>query len=335
MALAMVQTARADVFAILPPFTQGQDGVKVGLQIARIIQADLEGQNSKVLPPESTVSYVPKDQRVVCENDACVEHYRATAMATAAINIRVYRAQDGAGPATSFQLGIQPKLGVEYLRGEILGKEPLEDVVRKVFRDVLGAYRNPGPWLQVLGTKGADVYLDERRVGVIPWTDRVPLGMHQLRVEAAGFEPQSRLVPLSAPGASVEERFTLEPAKAHAGDGISARASADESLRVTMRERASIGLLAAGAPALVAGALWLGLGLRDRAHDGECLDKAVEFGVCRVERDVNWKPAVYAGSALTVLGASSLIAGALLYRTERRGLSVNVGSASVSVRGEF
>ena len=84
------------------------------------------------------------------------------------------------------------------------------------------------------------------------------------------------------------------------------------------------------------GAVWFGLGLRGRARDGDCLDNDAEFGVCRVERDVRWKPAVFAGGTLSVLGLSSVIAGTLLYRQERKNrVSVDVGRASVSVRGEF
>lgn len=272
--LSWSAAVRADTFAIVPPWYAGTDGKAVSAEIVRIIQEDLSKHN-EALGPQQLLALVPKSDRVSCEGGACAEKYREAAGAIAAVVVRVDRLGVGPGPATSFQIGIQPAVGVEYTQGAVLADGALPEIVLKAFHEVYRQYRQgPGPWLELAGgPDGATVYVDDRVSGKLPCTLAVPVGAHLVRVESEGFEPTTRMVGLH----SVTDRAKLDIRLAAA--------------RVTLGGRAAPKTLVPAVPTLgkedrwwekplpwgvgggvvlSAGGVLLGIGARNKGRTGEC-----------------------------------------------------------------
>lgn len=331
--------ARADVFVIAPPYYEGLNGQAISEELVRVVKDDLEKQH-EIVAPKQAAALVAKEHRVSCPEGECAERYREAAGAVAAIVIRVGRAAGGAGPATSFQLGIQPAPGVEYTQGALLSDGPLRDIATKALREALRDYRQgPGPWLEVVGApERASIFVDERAAGTLPWTDTLPLGTHRVRVEARGFAPMIKIVSLMSPTERKRLEFRLEPARAssevsaartHRGlQNDTLNAPSTDKRRATWRMVAG-GTLAAGGLALV---LW------PLIARGSLDCKAVEDGTCTRSEQIPVGRTVgvtIAGAALAGAGAWLVVSGWRLRANPRTEGRVGVGPGGVLFRGSF
>jgi hypothetical protein len=272
LALLVAQRAKADVFVIAPPHFAGTDGERVSDEIVRAIQNDLVSEH-RVLAPLEVAALVKKEERVWCRGGACAERYREAAAAVAAIVVRVARLGEGAGPATSFQVGIQPSPGIEYTKGALLSDGPLPELAVKALREAFREYRQgPGPWLEVTGSpEGASVFVDDREVGTLPRTLAVPIGSHRVRVGARTFAPMTKVVAFDTATDRKRLEFRLEPERfaltpaAEAGSGDN-RAD-DAKSRSTLW---SDPLFYVGAASLVTGGVLIGVAVPNKIHSGEC-----------------------------------------------------------------
>jgi len=284
--LSWSAAVRADTFAIVPPWYAGADGKVVSAEIARIIQEDLSKHN-EALGPQQVLALVPKHERVSCEGGACAERYREASGAIAAVVIRVDRLGVGAGPATSFQIGIQPAIGVEYKQGAVLSDGALPEIVLKAFHEVYRQYRQgPGPWLELAGgPDGATVYVDNRVSGKLPCTLAVPVGAHLVRVEARGFEPTTRMVGLESVTDRAKLDIRLESARVTLGGSKTAEKPVPVAPPVGRDNvdqwwEKPLPWGVGGGAVLAGGAVLLGFGARNKGRVGECANHGLSGVSC-------------------------------------------------------
>lgn len=283
----VASTAFADTFVVAPPYYQGENGRDVSRRISEVVADELADQQHRVLGPVEAVSKVPRDQRVACSGGDCAEVYRRAHGAVAAVTVRVYRTRAGVGPATSFQVGIQPQPGLEYAAGGSVD-ESLKESVRDAIREALRAYRRgAGPWLSVTGApKGAAIDVDGRVVGVLPTLVAVSVGSHRVTVKAEGFEQQTRIVAFSGPTSAKDVEFRLEP-KGVVGepaiDGVSEDVEHPASVASPSPEpamwdasvpsrRSARTWLGLGASALAVGLVSTALAVRNAVRSGDCAE---------------------------------------------------------------
>jgi hypothetical protein len=285
----VAQVARADVFVIAPPHFAGTDGERVSDEIVRAIQNDLTAEH-RVLAPLEAAALVKKEERVWCRGGACAERYREAAGAVAAVVVRVARVGEGAGPATSFQIGIQPSPGIEYTKGALLSEGPVQVLAVKALREAFREYRQgPGPWLEIMGSpEGAVIFVDDREVGTLPRTLDVPIGSHLVRVEARSFAPMTK--PVSFETATERKRleFRLEPERFALTTGTEVPAGDVRTNHAVRKVPTLWGdpLLYVAAASAVVGGVLIGVSVPNKIHSGECeerdpagaCDKVRQFG---------------------------------------------------------
>jgi hypothetical protein len=332
------------VFVIAPAYYEGTDGRAVSEALARVVEADLK-KHHEVVGSVEAAKLVPREFRRPCPDGECAERLREASGAVAAIVIRVGRGAAGEGPATSFQLGIQPSPGVQYTRGALLADGRLEEIALRALREAFRDYRQgPGPWLEVVGAPArASVFVDEREAGTLPWTDTLPLGTHRIRVEARGFEPMTKIVTLSSPTERKKLEFRLEAAGLSSADIIEQKGSqvvssppvpSNTTAPESSRRRPI--LLGGGAGAVAVGGVLVGLGVGMKVRDGSCsLDSA---GGCaeRYRFGARGKVLLGIGVPLFLAGSALVAAGALTDATDtktRVGLEVGRGTFGLVVGG--
>ena len=307
--------ARADVFVIAPPYFTGSDGERVSDEIVRAILKDL-GSQHRVLGPTEVAALVKAEERVWCREGACAERYREAAGAVAAIVVRVGRMGAGSGPATSFQIGIQPSPGVEYTKGALLSEGSAGELAVRALREAFREYRQgPGPWLEVTGApEGATIYVDDREVGTLPRTLAVSVGSHQIRVEARTFAPMTKLISLQSATEREKLIFRLEPARVRLQDaaGRPLQEHAGTDATVDRGWRLWKEPLFYGGAAAVAGGVLIGLGASYKNRDGDC-DVQDPAGVCSefVSFGGRSKAILGGGISLAAVGVSLLTWGVI------------------------
>jgi hypothetical protein len=356
--LAWSVAARADSFVIAPPWYQSSatDGESLSDELVRLIQRELSKQY-EVLSPERAVEKVSAEHRTACPQGECAERYRAAHHATAAIVVRVYREADGAGPATSFQLGLQPELGLEYSHGAQLSDGKLAELTARVLGDLFRDYRRgAGPFLYVSGApKGASIHVDGEPMGTLPRRLTLSIGSHRVQVTAHGFQPMTRVVALSSLTSSEELVFRLAPAPASASAAAvvpveaaslagepTARSEVEASGAARMQNRARrrrtwIGLMAGGAIVAGLGATYLGFAIHGHDESGRC--EGSQLG-CRAREESRGNARAQLGlaSALTLLGAGVLGTGVGMFLRDKHvqlGGDVGPGRAVITLRGDL
>jgi hypothetical protein len=340
--------ARADDFVLTPPFPhEGTNGTEVGRQIAQIVEADLSNGN-RVLSAEKAVERLAPAERKACAESECVERWRAGAGATAAITIRIFRAVEGEGPATSFKIGIQPEAGVEYVRGAVIeSSRPLKETVLEVLHAAFRAYRQgPGPRLSITGApEGASILLDGKVVGVLPKVLTVSVGSHDVRLESEGFAPFQEVVTLDSIVDTREVNVRLGPAHAvlDERETASPHTFAHSASGTSDANRGAIPWVAAavitgGVVIVSAGGLYTASGLHSLTQSGNCSARIA--GACAEELDgqQNGRQRLGIGAAALAVGAAALGVGMYLVVRERKhrlSFQAEQRSAGLRLEGTF
>lgn len=311
-ALFSSQLAHAQIFVIAPPWHMGSDGKERSEQVARVIEQDVAKQNGKALAPERAAALVPEEYREACSKGACAERFRAAYNAHAAIVIRVYRLGEGEGPATSFQIGIQPETGLEYVASSSIDNTPFDELALRTFREAQRAYqRGPGPWLYIEGApKNADLFIDDKPV-VLKTPLNLSVGTHRVRVQANGFEPANRIVSFASPSASQRLFVNLKPSTEQAPSLVPVdSSSASSSAPVEQRRSASwpsIALFSVGGASALIGAGLIGVSVREQNESDDC--DALSSFPCSSSNAKTYRAS---GIALTAVGVTAIVAGIFL-----------------------
>lgn len=310
LALFFARVAKADILVIAPPHFAGTDGEHVSDEIVRAIQLELSSEH-RVLAPLEAAALVKREERVWCRGGACAERYREAAGAVAAIVVRVSRVGEGVGPATSFQLGIQPAPGIEYTKGALLSEGPLQELAVKALREAFREYRQgPGPWLEVTGSpEGAAIFVDDREVGTLPRTLAVPIGSHRVRVEARTFAPMTKVVSFGSATDRKRLEFRLEPERIELmpATGLGGGVQADVGGK-SPSSLWSDPWFYVGAASVVTGAALIGLSVPNKVHSGEC-ELRDASGACEKYRGFEPRSKLMLGIGVPVAAAGLLLSG--------------------------
>jgi hypothetical protein len=333
VALLCAIPARAEVFVVPPPGYKGKNGDKVGQEIVTAIWEYL-GEHT-VLLPNQAVDALPANQRRWCVESDCMEAYRSANKADAAIAVRVY-ARTQAGPATSFQIQIQPKPGIEYRQGAVIDpKQPLADQVRVVLEKLWHRFESKEvqPHLTITGApEGAMVYVDDKLKGTIPAYLTLSAGTYRVRLEKTGYTPATRIVTLHTATSEETTDLRLEPASSQPGPLLSRAAS--ETRARTTKERTAIGLLASGAAVLVASAAYATFAALE-PDEGRCIANANAPTCQNVQSNSHRGQKLGIGVGLSTLGLGLMSAGAVVLKRERASIAIGPNAAMLSVGRSF
>jgi hypothetical protein len=330
--------AHAETAVLLRP--KGDDSLNAERQKAHeVLLSALQGQGLRVVPQADAAAKLGNAAASECDSIDCAPALIEAADADVAAALAVWAAGDPPAPSTVF-VTLVGRRGDRYP-----GKARVQNAdLARATKDALLDARSlqllgPGPWLRVRGKpEGANVILDGKLVGTVPYRATVSSGRHTLEVRFEGLRPHAQTVDIP-PNATrqVEIEADLAP---RPGDAQSATAAAETTPADAQLDHADEGasrpivgpliLGGAGLALIVADVVYLGsAGCRDHDDKGVCLE--------RREVDKGW---AIAWGALG-LGA---VSGALLWHLlgrqaneheESDSLSFRLGPAAASVSGRF
>lgn len=166
----------------------------------------------------------------------------------------------------------------------------------------------PGPWLRVRGVpEGAEVHIDDKLVGSLPYRARIDAGRHALEVRAEGMHAhvESVIVPPNQ-GRVIEIEVALGPASGADATGTNAVAPADDSAESPRDNTGHVSHPIVGP--LVLGGVGVALvGVTvAQALSGDCLRRE-PTGTCTREREPNTLVTVALGGAAAIAVAGSVL----------------------------
>lgn len=187
--------ARAESAAVLPHAGDTRlEPARIAAQRAVIDALREQGFTVRTLTPKATKS---KDElRSDCVQVTCAPSVLEMNAIDLAIAIAVWQGEDG--PQTNVTL--IDALGHKYPGYAIIVGDDAATAARAAFVEARSLQLlGPGPWLHVRGAPaGADVILDGKPVGVLPFRSAISPGDHRLEVRAQGYaaKQQPIVIPL-------------------------------------------------------------------------------------------------------------------------------------------
>jgi hypothetical protein len=330
----MSSPAEAQKVVALPDAAgQGNDAV-ASLAMAAMRDA-LGMQGMRVVAWDEAKSRLPANEK--CEDiAACTQKVMKAAGAELAAGVVVSRNAQGAAERVRVAL-----LDTDKRRYDGESEVADGDVRTATTRAVLEARSfqllGPGPWLRVEGTpEGAEVLLDDRIVGRVPYRATVIPGSHKLRVREAGYTAfeQTLNVPATDDSHVAQIVVALEPAPialGNSGDGL--RAVPQDSGHKRSNTWLVGPIVMGGLGLVLAGVTTVRLATR--------LDSCVnpdENLNCTYRRSVNVAPAVieYSVSAALVGGSLAWIfLGLADDEEEQPGVTARIGVGGLQLAGRF
>ena len=325
--------ASAQKVIVLPP-TAGQGGEAVAKLADSAVRDALGMQGLRVVGWEEATAKLPAGGGCT-DVAACTPSVMKSAAAELAAGVVVTRNAGGAAEHVRVAL-----LDADSRRYD--GEAEVEDgdVRTATTRAFLEArsYQllGPGPWLRVEGTpEGAEVLLDDRIVGRVPYRATVIPGRHKLRVREAGYTAfeQQLDVPATDDAHVAQVVVALEPAPiAFSNNDAELRAVADEGEHGRRSSTWLVGpLVVGGLGVVLAGVTTVRLATE--------LDSCVnpdDYGLCTQTRTVNTAPVVIAYSL-----SAALIGGAVVWIVlgsndgEQPSVSARLGLDHFAISGRF
>jgi hypothetical protein len=249
-----------------------------------------------------------------CWTRACAVAYKTTFHADVAVSIRIAESVvDGLPISISFVAGENEVYTVESIIGwDVDNVEAIAKLLKEAWRKRL---QGPGPWLAVQGSpEGAQVDLDGRTMGRLPFRGKLSAGDHYLRVSQDGYEPYTAVVSVpSDPSEEETVRLTL-PA-------LTAPVATLPATGSRRRQRRTVWDWVAGGVAAAVGAELVGVAGYAAARKGDCSERSGD-GACTARYSVS--PSTIAnfavGGALIVAGGVTIAfspIGAYLARDEK------------------
>lgn len=207
------------------------------------------------------------------------------------------------------------------------GDRVAADRLAEVQRDI-ATLKSRTALLDVVGTTGADVVMDDEPLGKVPFTARrVNAGDHKIRVTKPGFLPQEKKVVLAG-GDQGRVTFKLDP---------------EPIVQKEPESRPAVWITWAGAAALGAGALVTGLFAMDKASDLKRM--RADTTPTATRESTRDSAQTFAMTSDILLGAGIITAGVATYLTLKRpaletkhgGRDVNlaIGVGTVGAYGSF
>jgi hypothetical protein len=333
VALSLCASAASAQKVVVLPTTAGEGGDAVAALAHTAIRDALGMQGLRVVAWEEAISKLPSGER--CDDvAACVPKVMKSAAAEMAAGVVVTRNTQGAAERVRIAL-------LDSDRRRYDGEAEVQDgdVRTATTRALLEARSfqllGPGPWLRVEGTpEGAEVLVDDRIVGRVPYRATVTPGRHKLRVREAGYTAfeQQLDIPTTDDAHVAQVVVALEPAPIAMGNsGGDLRAVGDSSNERRHNTWLVGPIVLGGAGLVLAGVttIRLATGLDD------CLNPD-EYGICTNRRRVNWVPtAIEYSLSAALIGAS--IAWIIIESksNEEPALTARFGLRELSLAGSF
>jgi hypothetical protein len=279
--LLLPALARAESIVLLSP--RGDDALASERAHAQQVLADaLTGQAVTVLAHADAVASVEDDAASRCDAIECAAVLLQACEAEAAAAVAVWAAGDPPAPGTVFVTLVDRRGDRFPGKARVEGREP-SDLARAVKDALLDARAlqllGPGPWLRVRGEpEGAEVVLNGKLVGTVPYRAPVESGRHTLEVRSGDHRAHVQTVDVPPSAArQVELDVELAPRRAD-GDELVSEAGYEGEAARDRDERSGpvVGPLilgGAGAVLIVTDiALVLGSGCDRRNSLGHCED---------------------------------------------------------------
>jgi hypothetical protein len=330
-----VSFAHAETAVLLRP--KGDDSLNAERQKAHEILAQaLQAQGLRVIPQADAAAKLGNSAASDCDSVDCAPALIEAADADVAAALAVWAAGDPPTPSTVF-VTLVGRRGDRYP-----GKARVQNAdLARATKDALLDARSlqllgPGPWLRVRGKpEGANVILDGKLVGTVPYRATASSGRHTLEVRFEGLRSHTQTVdipPNATRQIEIEADLAARPGADVSPNAAASAAGAPVSDEATTGgSRPIVGpiiLGSAGLVLLIVDVAYLGsAGCREHDAKGVCLERG--------EVDKGWAIAWGAVG----LGA---IGGALLWHLLGRqdhaqsdALSFRVGPTAASVSGRF
>jgi hypothetical protein len=249
-----------------------------------------------------------------CWTRACAVAYKTTFHADVAVSIRIAESvADGLPISISFVAGENEVYTVESIIGwDVDNVEAISKLLKEAWRK---RTQGPGPWLAVQGSpEGAQVDVDGRTMGRLPFRGKLSAGDHYLRVSHEGHEPLTAVVTVPSDPAEEETVRVALPA-------LSIPLASTPSAGARRRQRRTVWDWVAGGAAIAMGAELVGVASYAAARKGDCSDRSSD-GPCEARYTVTSSTiANFAvGGALIVAGGVTIAfspIGAYLARDEK------------------
>lgn len=326
--LAVVAPARAQKVVVLPT-NAGLGGEAVAKLADAAIRDALGMQGLRVVGWTEATSKLGSCEDVA----ACTPRAMSAAAAELAAGVVVTRNEQGAAERVRVAL-----LDTDKRRYD--GEAEVEDgdVRTATTRALLEARSfqllGPGPWLRVEGTpEGAEVLLDDRIVGRVPYRATIIPGRHKLRIREAGYTAfeQQLEIPATDDSHVAQIVVALEPAPIGVSQaGSDVRAVSDDA----QHKRSSTWLVGP----LVLGGLGVVLAGVTTVRLATELDSCVnpdKYSICTQRRTVNTVP-----TAIEYTLSAAMIAGAVVWvvigsNDRQESVSAGLTPGGVALAGRF
>jgi hypothetical protein len=319
---------------IVLPTTAGQGGEAVAKLADTAVRDALGMQGLRVIGWEDAVAKLPASERCA-DIAACTSRVMKSAAAELAAGVVVLRNPGGAAERVRVALLDSDKRRYD-------GEAEVEDgdVRTATTRALLEARSfqllGPGPWLRVEGTpEGAEVLLDDRVVGRVPYRATVIPGRHKLRVREAGYTAfeQQLDVPATDDAHVAQVVVALEPAPiAMSNNGADLRAVSDDSEHGKRSSTWLVGpLVLGGLGVVLAGVTTIRL-----ATDLDSCVNPDQDDLCTEQRTVNTAPVAIAYTlSAAMIGASVVWIVLASNDNQEPSVSARVGLGHIAIAGSF
>ena len=319
---------------VVLPTTAGQGGDAVAKLADTAVRDALGMQGLRVVGWEEAAAKLPPGEP--CSDvTACTPRVMKSAAAELVAGVVVTRSSAGAAERVRVAL-----LDVDKRRYDGEAEVQDGDVRTATTRALLEARSfqllGPGPWLRVEGTpEGAEVLLDDRIVGRVPYRATVIPGGHKLRVREAGYTAyeQQLEVPATDDAHVAQVVVALEPAPITlSNNGADLRAVADDGSQAKRSSTWLVGpLVLGGLGVVLAGVTTVRLATE---LDG-CVNPD-EDGRCTETRTVNTAPVVIAYTlSAAMIGASIVWIVLGSNEGEQPSVSARLSLDHIAISGRF
>jgi hypothetical protein len=331
----MSSRAAAQKVIVLPDTAgQAQSSDAVATLASSAMRDALGMQGLRVVAWDEAKSRLPAGEK--CEDVAsCTGKVMKAAAADLAAGVVVSRNAQGAAERVRVALLDTDKRRYDG-ESEVIDGDVRTATTRALLEARSFQLLGPGPWLRVEGTpEGAEVLLDDRIVGRVPYRATVIPGSHKLRVREAGYTAfeQQLNVPATDDSHVAQIVVALEPAPIAVGGGGDGLRAVPQDSGQKKNNTWLVGPIVMGGLGVVLAGVTT---LRIATRVDTCVNPD-EMLHCTYKRSVNVAPAVieYSLSAALIGGSIAWIVLGMDEDEQQPGVTARLGLDGIQLAGRF
>jgi hypothetical protein len=194
LALLWPAPVRAESVVLLAP--RGDAAMaSARVEAQRVLEAALRGQGVSVVPAPGAAAAPGKAEREPCDAVECAAGLVEAADADLAAAVAVGSAGEPPAPSTVF-VTLVDRSGARFPGRARVDRGDLARAVKDALLDARALQLlGPGPWLRIRGEpEGAEVVLNGKLVGTVPYRAPVDSGRHTLEVRSGGHRAHVQTV---------------------------------------------------------------------------------------------------------------------------------------------